>query len=418
MPTTIRLRHSISLHRNALITLPNVRSVTSGIPLPRKSRLARTTSVAPMIDVTNPHFLHLLRLISSSHTLYSEMVHANAIIKNAPSPSSPASLYRFIGDPHPDTVVQLGGSDPEQMARAAKIVEQVGFGEVNVNVGCPSDRVQHGCFGVVLMKTPDRVASILDAMHAHGVHIPVTVKCRIGVDDLDSYEYLCHFLSTLLRSSLPPTHVIVHARKAWLHGLSPKQNRTVPPLDYERVWRLAKEFHGLVVTANGGFDTVEKVRSGLERCDGIMIGRKVMDEPMFLQTLDRELHNIPPTALRPISEIIDRYVGLCITISTHAFSTHNPAYNATIYYAPSQRHTPSLSLLLKPLSMLRTGGAGRRFRRCLGEAMVEGKRNEWALRKVVEVALEKAEEMGAMDMAEGVETEEDVAEEVKEAVVA
>ncbi|RUP46014.1 hypothetical protein BC936DRAFT_147455 [Jimgerdemannia flammicorona] len=329
MPTTIRLRHSISLHRNALITLPNVRSVTSGIPLPRKSRLARTTSVAPMIDVTNPHFLHLLRLISSSHTLYSEMVHANAIIKNAPSPSSPASLYRFIGDPHPDTVVQLGGSDPEQMARAAKIVEQVGFGEVNVNVGCPSDRVQvrgsahllpyqyilasmertaafraqHGCFGVVLMKTPDRVASILDAMHAHGVHIPVTVKCRIGVDDLDSYEYLCHFvrhlipvlpikfrirkpsstkhfssiptqLSTLLRSSLPPTHVIVHARKAWLHGLSPKQNRTVPPLDYERVWRLAKEFHGLVVTANGGFDTVEKVRSGLERCDGIMIGRK------------------------------------------------------------------------------------------------------------------------------------------------
>ncbi|RUS21638.1 dihydrouridine synthase-domain-containing protein [Endogone sp. FLAS-F59071] len=358
----------------------------------RKSRLAKSTSVAPMIDVTNPHFLCLLRLISPHHTLYTEMVHANAIIHNVPSASNPSSLYRFIGDPHPDTVVQLGGSDPEQIAQAAKIVEDVGFREININVGCPSDRVQHGGFGVVLMKTPAKVAAMLDAICAHNVHVPVTIKCRIGVDDLDSYEYFYHFLTTLYSSSLPPPHVIVHARKAWLHGLSPKQNRSVPPLDYERVWRLVRENPAWMVSVNGGFDTVEKVREGLERCDGVMIGRKVMDEPMFLQVLDRvsmvcgnmflyyhrhtEIHNIPPSSLPSESEIIDCYLD-----------------HATTYYRPTQPHALSLSLLLKPLSMLRTGVAGRRFRRCLDVAMQQGKREGWTIRRVVDMAMEGAEKV-------------------------
>ncbi|KAI8575680.1 hypothetical protein K450DRAFT_180494 [Umbelopsis ramanniana AG] len=266
------------------------------------SRLARPISVAPMIDVTNPHFLQMLRIISPRYSLYTEMIHSNAIINHR------EDISRFAGVAHEDTVVQLGGCDPGNMALAAKIVQDHGFKEVNINVGCPSDRVQHGNFGAVLMKTPHVVANILNEMEKTSVQIPVTIKCRTGVDDLDSIEFLHNFVIQL-SCSRPPPHIIIHARKCHLRGLSPRQNRNIPPLDYNRVWQTAKKYPQAVFSINGGFRTTEAVIEAMSKIHGCMVGREgtcsyhlnlvfhfpdantilspVMDNPMFLQQLDR-----------------------------------------------------------------------------------------------------------------------------------
>ncbi|KAI7876916.1 FMN-linked oxidoreductase [Lichtheimia hyalospora FSU 10163] len=268
-----------------------------------------------MVDISTPHFLELLHLISGArYAYYTEMHFSRAIIEHA------HRLHSLIGPPRSNVVVQLGGSDPKEMARAASILEEQGYGEININVGCPSKAVQHGQFGAVLMKTPGVVAEIVQAMQ-QAVSIPVTIKCRLGVDQLDSFDFLYNFVDTIHKSNTMP-HLIVHARKCILRGLSPKQNRSIPPLDYDRVFQLADTFPDIPISINGGFTEANKVKQVLDRLDGCMIGRKVMDYPLFLQELDHVIHDIPSHELKSIKTIIDDYIGkvisLCIFNHTHS----------------------------------------------------------------------------------------------------
>ncbi|KAI8388042.1 tRNA-dihydrouridine synthase [Radiomyces spectabilis] len=249
-------------------------------------RLPRPISVAPMVDISTPSFLELLHIISGSerYAYYTEMHHAHAILHHSDH------LARFVGRPRSNVVVQLGGSEPQLMAKAAKILEDNGYQEVNINVGCPSPRVQSGQFGAVLMKSPDVVAKILEAMTTAEVSIPVTIKCRLGVDDLDTFDFLYQFVETLLNCKRPPPHLIVHARKCILQGLSPKDNRSIPPLNYDRVYRLAETFPSLPISINGGFNDTLMVSMALSKVDGCMIGRQIMNDPLFLQRLDQGMY--------------------------------------------------------------------------------------------------------------------------------
>ncbi|KAF9129355.1 hypothetical protein BGW39_004231 [Mortierella sp. 14UC] len=315
----------------------------SGRPVyPR--RISMPIAVAPMVDVTTSHFLKLCQIISPNFTLYTEMIHCNALVYN------PKDLFNFFGEPWEGKVVQLGGSDLEAMAKAALLVQENGYKELNLNVGCPSPRVQKGAFGAVLMKTPQTVVDIIQEMIQVGVKIPITVKCRIGVDNLDSYEYLCDFIR-LISTTTPVTHFIVHARKCWLKGLSPKQNRSVPPLKHEIVYQLAKDFPHLTITINGGFNTTQQIKEQLELVDGIMIGREVMDRPMFLAKVDAAYHNIPASALKSTEEIIDEFLEYVLTEHT--------------------RGTPhSNAVVMAPLKMLYGGRRGREYRRRLAAAIL------------------------------------------------
>ncbi|KAG0299840.1 hypothetical protein BGZ98_009714 [Dissophora globulifera] len=272
-------------------------------------------------------------------TLYTEMIHCNALVYN------PKDLYNFFGEPWEGKVIQLGGSDPKAMAKAAKLVQDDGYKELNLNVGCPSPRVQKGAFGAVLMKTPNTVVEIIQEMRSVGVTIPITVKCRIGVDEFDSYEYLYDFIK-LISTTTGVDHFIVHARKCWLKGLSPKQNRSVPPLKYEVVYQLAKDFPNLTITINGGFNTTAHIREQLSLVDGVMIGREVMDRPMFLATVDASYHNVPPENIKTTEEVVDEYLD----------------YVMTEY----ERGTPhSNSIVMAPLKMLYGGRRGKEYRRRL-----------------------------------------------------
>ncbi|KAI8997835.1 dihydrouridine synthase-domain-containing protein [Pilobolus umbonatus] len=314
------------------------------------ARLKRPISVAPMVDITTPQFLELLHIISGEHRYdyYSEMYHSEAILHHQ------GHLDRFVGKPRSNVVVQLGGSQPDSMAKAAKVLQENGYSEVNINVGCPSPNVQHGQFGAVLMKTPNKVADILSTMDKYNVHIPVTVKCRIGVDHQDSMEFLENFVSTLMQSSRPPPHLIVHARKCILKGLSPKQNRTIPPLNYERVYELSQLFPHLHLSINGGFTETGSIQQALTKVDGCMIGRKVMDHPLFLQEMDRHLYKDEST--KPVSSIIDEYLD----------------YTDKLLSLPLDKEDyglPPFTLLVKPIMMLYSGRVGRNFRRILTEQL-------------------------------------------------
>lgn len=234
-------------------------------------------SVAPMMDWTDRHCRYFLRLISPSARLYTEMVTAQAIHHG-----DAARFLRF--DPAEQPVaVQLGGSDPGLMAAAARRAEQEGYGEININVGCPSDRVQSGEFGACLMAKPDRVAACFKAMR-DAVDVPVTVKSRIGIDDQDSEEFLYRFVDRLVDAGCRT--FIVHARIAILDGLSPKENRTVPPLNYERVFKLKRDYPELQVILNGGVTSLETVREVGDRVDGVMIGREAYNNPWFLAEIE------------------------------------------------------------------------------------------------------------------------------------
>ncbi|OZJ02553.1 hypothetical protein BZG36_04501 [Bifiguratus adelaidae] len=319
-------------------------------------------AVAPMIDVTHQHFLAMLHLISPRFTLYTEMLHANAIVHNR------GDLFRLIGEAHPHTVVQLGGSDPAMMAKAVALVQREGFEQININCGCPSDRVQHGNFGAVLMKDPELVARMLDAIKETS-HLPVTIKHRLGVDDThDSDEHLHCFVRTLTSCHNPPHHLIVHARKCWLKGLSPRQNRTVPPLQYDRVKRLKEAFPDLQFTLNGGIDTVDKVRWALEHFDGVMLGRKIMDDPLFLATLDQALHFV--TSPTSVSDLLIAYHQYLCNLR------HHPRFNPT--------YQPSTSLLLKPLFMLYKGSQGRQWRTLIASHVQAGKKHKRKAENVLE----------------------------------
>lgn len=247
-------------------------------------------SVAPMMDHTDQHLRTFLRGISRRVLLYTEMVHANALLHG--------ETVRFLAhDPveHPVSL-QLGGDDPSALAQAARMVEQAGFDEVNLNVGCPSPRVQRGNFGACLMATPEVVAEAVSAMRA-AVTIPVTVKHRIGVDQLDSYEHMLHFVDVV--SAAGADRFTVHARKAWLRGLSPAENRSVPPLRYEEVYRLKHERSHLAVEINGGVRSPAAVMEHLAAVDAVMIGRASYEDPWIFHDIERDaLSATPPSSSR------------------------------------------------------------------------------------------------------------------------
>ncbi|ARE39700.1 tRNA dihydrouridine synthase A [Rhodovulum sp. P5] len=228
-------------------------------------------SVAPMMDWTDRHCRYFHRLMSAHTLLYTEMVTAPALVRG-----QARHLLAFDVAEHP-VAVQLGGSDPAELAEATRMCCEEGYDEVNLNVGCPSDRVQSGTFGAVLMKTPDLVADCVAAMRAAG-SVEVTVKCRIGVDDQDPAEVLPAILQTVRAAGV--TRFTIHARKAWLQGLSPKENRDVPPLDYALVHAMKRDFPDLHLSINGGIESLPEAQAQLAAgMDGVMIGRAAYNDP-------------------------------------------------------------------------------------------------------------------------------------------
>ncbi|MCA3439326.1 MAG: tRNA dihydrouridine(20/20a) synthase DusA [Rhodobacter sp.] len=228
-------------------------------------------AVAPMMDWTDRHCRYFHRLMTRRAMLYTEMVTAAAVI-HGPRPR----LLGYSPEEHP-VALQLGGSDPDELAQAVRLARDWGYDEVNLNVGCPSDRVQSGCFGAVLMERPGLVADCVAAMRAESP-VPVTVKCRIGVDDQQPGRALLEFLERV--SAAGVTHFIIHARKAWLQGLSPKENREIPPLDYPLVLAMKQAFPHLTICINGGITSLQQARGFLEQgLDGVMLGRAAYHNP-------------------------------------------------------------------------------------------------------------------------------------------
>ena len=234
-------------------------------------------SVAPMMDRTDRHCRYFHRLLTKRSLLYTEMLHANAVLKG-----DTEKLLNHHTDEHP-LALQLGGSDPYALAEASSISEEFGYSEVNLNAGCPSSKVQKGRFGAVLMKEPKLVAKCISQMK-EATTLPVTVKCRIGVDDMDQNIHLDNFIKEV--SSAGCNTFIIHARKAWLKGLSPKDNREIPPLNYERVYKLKNTFPDLKFIINGGIKSLHESSKHLQHVDGVMIGREAYENPLLLAEVD------------------------------------------------------------------------------------------------------------------------------------
>lgn len=255
-------------------------------------------SVAPMLDWTDRHCRYFLRQLSKNTLLYTEMVTTGAIIHGKGD-------YLKYSESEQPISLQLGGSDPIALAHCAKLAQQRGYNEINLNVGCPSDRVQNGRFGACLMGEAQLVADCVKAMR-DVVDIPVTVKTRIGIDEQDSYQFLCDFIDTVSRDNNCNTFII-HARKAWLSGLSPKENREVPPLDYPRVYQLKRDFPHLTMAINGGIKSLAEAKTHLQYMDGVMIGREAYQNPSILTHVDRELFDIQAPIADPINAVRAMY---------------------------------------------------------------------------------------------------------------
>nr|WP_301541932.1 tRNA dihydrouridine(20/20a) synthase DusA [Shewanella sp. KJ2020] len=242
-------------------------------------RLDRTFSIAPMLDWTDRHYRYFARLMSANALLYTEMVTTGAILHGR------GDYLAYNQEEHP-LALQLGGSNSTELARCAKLAAERGYDEVNLNVGCPSDRVQNGRFGACLMAEPELVAECVDAMK-QVVDIPVTVKTRIGIDAQDSYEFLTQFIDIVQAKGC--SDFIIHARKAWLSGLSPKENREIPPLDYGRVYQLKRDYPLLNISINGGVTTLAQAKEHLAQLDGVMMGREAYQNPYILAEVDQVL---------------------------------------------------------------------------------------------------------------------------------
>jgi tRNA-dihydrouridine synthase A len=255
-------------------------------------------SVAPMMERTDRHFRYLMRLVSPRARLYTEMITSGALLHGDAS-----RFLAFDRSEHP-VAVQLGGCEPADLARAAKLAADAGYDEVNLNVGCPSGRVQAGDFGAKLMLDPGRVADCVTAMR-EATGLPVTVKTRIGVDEHDDYEVLRGLTERVVAAGVHG--LIVHARKAWLKGLSPKQNREIPPLDYPRVHRLKADFADLPISINGGFTTEEQVLAQVGKVDGVMLGRGAYHDPLLVGRLDGLLYGTREPV--SIDAILARYAA-------------------------------------------------------------------------------------------------------------
>lgn len=265
----------------------------------------RRFSVAPMLDWTDRHARYFYRLMSKHTVLYTEMVTTGAILFGQ------HDHLAYNQQEHP-LALQLGGSDSTDMARCALKAQQYDYDEVNINVGCPSDRVQNGRFGACLMAEPQLVAENIRAMREQ-VQIPVTVKSRIGIDDQDSYPFLVDFIGQCVDAGCDT--FIVHARKAWLSGLSPKQNREIPPLDYQRVYQLKRDFPNLHISINGGVTSLEQVQQHLQHVDGVMVGREVYANPSLLKEVDRVIYHDAQAhviANEAVIEQMMRYIELHI----------------------------------------------------------------------------------------------------------
>jgi len=289
-----------------------------------------------MMDRSDRHFRFLTRALAPNALLYTEMITARALLRG-----DAQRLLRFDAAEHP-VALQLGGAEPEELAAAARLGAAAGYDEINLNVGCPSDRVQAACFGAALMLEPARVAACVAAMRA-AVSVPVTVKTRLGVDEHDSYEFLTAFIERVAAAGCDT--FIVHARKAWLSGLSPKENREIPPLDYPRVHRLKRDFAGLCVVINGGLVDRSTALAQLEHVDGVMLGRAAYQQPWLVADLDREIHGARATPA--LADVLERY---------------------TSYVARELAAGTPLKSMTRHLLGLRTGlPGGRRWRRTLSE---------------------------------------------------
>ena len=239
-------------------------------------------SVAPMMDRTDRHCRYFHRKLTQKSLLYTEMLHCNAIVKG-----DRENLLSYSHEEHP-LAIQLGGSDPELLAEASQISEEFGFQEINLNVGCPSSKVQSGMFGAILMKEPELVAKCVRSMKS-STNLPVTIKCRIGVDEMDEIQHLDEFVQSTQDAGCKT--FIIHARKAWLKGLSPKDNREIPPLNYNRVYKLKERFPHLNIIINGGINTLDESLHHLNYVDGVMMGRKAYDNPLILTEVDHKIFN-------------------------------------------------------------------------------------------------------------------------------
>ncbi|WP_086004129.1 tRNA dihydrouridine(20/20a) synthase DusA [Photobacterium sp. SKA34] len=251
----------------------STQSVTGDFPMQR-------FSVAPMLDWTDRHCRYFHRLMSKEALLYTEMVTTGAIIHGK------GDFLAYNEEEHP-LALQLGGSNSIDLARCAKLAQERGYDEINLNVGCPSDRVQNGMFGACLMGEAELVAQCVTAMR-DVVDIPVTVKTRIGIDDQDSYEFLKDFIHVVSEKG-GCDNFTIHARKAWLSGLSPKENREIPPLDYPRVYQLKQDFAHLTMAINGGIKTFEEMEAHLKHMDGVMVGREAYQSPYLMAEVDQRL---------------------------------------------------------------------------------------------------------------------------------
>lgn len=252
-----------------------------------KKPLDRRLSVAPMMGWTDRHDRYLLRLISPNALLYTVMITTGALIYG-----KKLHVLEYSPEEHP-VALQFGGSDPKELAACAKISDDYGYDEINLNCGCPSDRVQKGQFGACLMANPKLVAECYDAMK-QVTETPVTIKSRIGIDDFDSYQFLLDFIGPIADKGCDT--FIIHARKALLDGLSPAENRVIPPLKWDVAYKLKQDFPNLTIVLNGGIKTLDHVREGLTHTDGVMIGREAYSNPYFLSDIEREIfgtQNLP-----------------------------------------------------------------------------------------------------------------------------
>lgn len=284
-------------HPPASSTKPSVTILEPG-----QRRQNFSLSVAPMMDRTDRHYRYFMRQITRKTLLYTEMITVPAIL-NGDRPH----LLDFSPEEKP-LVLQIGGDDPQGLAECARIAEDWDYDEINLNVGCPSSRVQSGNFGACLMAEPDRVARAIEAM-AKVTKLPISVKHRIGIDDLDQYEDMVRFVDIV--SSAGCQYFSVHARKAWLQGLDPKQNRTVPPLRYGDVHRLKQDFPHLFIEINGGFLKLDQAKAQLKDVDAVMIGRAAYDEPFIFATADRDFFgdDTPVPTRQGVAEAMIPYIN-------------------------------------------------------------------------------------------------------------
>lgn len=315
----------------------------------------RRLSIAPMLDYTDRHERYFLRMLSRYTLLYTEMITVPALLH-----SNPERFLRHHVQEHP-VALQLGGSDPKGLAVCAKMGENAGYSEINLNCGCPSDRVQSGSFGACLMKEPSLVGECISEISA-AVKIPVTVKTRIGIDHDDSWDFFQNFIQTLYSAGC--SIFIIHARKAWLKGLSPRENREVPPLNYDFVFKLKKENPHLNLSLNGGVRSLGLAEELLRKLDGVMIGREAYENPWILQEADSRIYGKQNPAWNTRKELLEAYFpyveaelkgGCPLNIITrHLFGLFNGLPGARTYRRILSEEAPKkgadLSVLVRAMN--------------------------------------------------------------------